>query len=1221
MKRLVFFSLFLFSSVIAGWGQGTVVVIADPTATPHTLTWRLPPGALASNIVVPDYTPVAQGFAVKGKNVASLYGTFPPTAPQITVSYDPVYGNAFLWSYGLAGSPTPLNINQTTAGVGLAGGYLISPGLVSNYPGGSWQEIQSVRGGIEMGGFHVAPTPDNLGGYVALAPVPYAPYGSNSGTAGTVCFDVYGNVVTQPTPLPGLSPTLWTSSATSTVVEWNGPSPMQGYYNPSNPTIAPTPYPINGTPCTPPIQTPSGIPYGINNSSYYFGIKGFATADYAYNAFQGLSDGTHTAGGLVIGQALATTIYPQGTITAQFGTLTTPTALGGLFYAYPSDQWPSPGTIATVHNPLLDGYTTAYQGMFAYNSTLGTNGALGVYNGTSWGPIGSWVQYGDTYSASKAVFVTTGYPVAGGSTGYIQSCSNLLTGDQTSIPCTFGASMVAGDLWVACFADDNEPSLTWTGAATPVLFTRTYAGGGIGYLDRSGHMGCFYATAVGGETSIVVSGATLLNPIIQIAEFRGFGAVDAVSSPVNTVTTTVGSAAVTPAASGELILGIAYCSKQDYTTSFASQSPFTQFGASGWMGSYPTTPMTSYFVQPSAGSIAAQFNLTAAAGSSCFAETAAFSISSGGGGSGVSSGNGNVQIGNPTSEGETTLIFNSGAETMGAAPTSYDGPSHIWGIGAAAFGQTTGDVFSIYNFWGNNRMLQIQAEAPTGTLTMLNNGSVTLGYDLTDDGTNSALEVKGILQSSGSLAGKTLAMNARGVSQFYLPSGAADSDILVQGESGNAFVIYHNGEGAFGDKVLTKKFFELIAGGSASPDSGYGGLAYTSGCTYDFYNATTSAWQSFNPCGGLVNSITVGGTAYSGALTLTGSTNEIVVVAGGSAIQLSLADGQQICKTCDPQFHDVYASDGYYIGTAGSSPTNVIDSTGQFVGSGVNTSGTIVGSRIQAGGSTGGCAPAAPTGIFTIQGNLAQIDCSGTISVQTLYVNNGSTTTISATGSSGLFVASVIQAGGATGGCSPAAPTGIFTIQGSLLQIDCSGTESLQTLYVNNGGTTTISATGATGLLVATTIQAGGATGGCAPVSPTSIFTIQGNKFGVDCDGNASLGSALYVNDTTGSPVTVISAVASTKTVTAGAFAFGTQGTWQYGLSVAGAATLATATWGGAVGSLNSDGSATLLTGSAPSSNPSWSTPSNCYNSCGTVMGYPDGFVVVNGKRVPYYNP
>jgi len=131
----------------------------------------------------------------------------------------------------------------------------------------------------------------------------------------------------------------------------------------------------------------------------------------------------------------------------------------------------------------------------------------------------------------------------------------------------------------------------------------------------------------------------------------------------------------------------------------------------------------------------------------------------------------------------------------------------------------------------------------------------------------------------------------------------------------------------------------------------------------------------------------------------------------------------------------------------------------------------------------------------------------------------------------------------------------------------------MQTLYVNNGSTTTVSANGATGLFVATRIQAGGATGGCSPVSPTSIFTIQGNEFEVDCDGNESLASALYVNDTTGSsPVTVISAVASTKTVTAGAFAFGTQGTWQYGLSAAGAATLNSVTWGGGSYSLDSGG-------------------------------------------------
>ena len=1163
-RKIVLF----FGFISLAMAQTHQMQLCDQAIPSKCITFKMP-SAISSETTVQGYAFTDQGFAVSGNAIALLYGaTPPPTAPQITVSYDPAHGNAFLWSYGLAGSPTPLNVNQTPAGVGLAGGYLRVPGIVSNYPGGAYNEMQSVLGGIEVPGIY-AGSSNGSGGHLAIAPTLTPPPGTNGGTP-TNCYDVYGNLVTQPTPLNGLSPTVWNdpSAPTSTVVEWNGPSPMQGYFNPSNPLIPPTPYPINGTPCAPPIQVQSGIPYGFNNSSYYFGVKGFATADYAYNVFQGLSDGTHTAGGLVIGQALATTIYPQGTVTSQFGTLTTPTALGGLFYAYPSDQWPSPGTIATVHNPLLDGYSTAYQGMFAYNSTFGTNGCLGVdvANGANFGCIGSWVQYGSTYASSKAVFESTGAETGTGIT-LIQSVHTSLTGSQSSISASV-ASIGSNHAILACLTaqQGSLPSLTVSGdASTAYVINGPGTQGGVTFI-------CYAINSTtGGGTSITITPSVAFNaPSLNVAEFAGTNLSLDGSAPF---TSGSGSSIITnnltPTVAGDLVVAMGPLSSVVTSTTAV---PFTLLNGT------PDNMVLSYYVQPTAAMISEQFS---------WSGSVSFGISLIGfkpSGSGAPQVNGLAQIGTPTSDGEAAILLISGATGFGNSPTSTNGLSHIWGIGAGALGAVTGDVFSVFNLALNTRPFEIQSGSPTGTLTMLNNGSVTLGYGLTDDGSNANLEIKGILQSSGSLAGKTLAMNARGISQFYLPSGAADSDILVQGESGNAFVIYHNGEGAFGDKVLTKKFFELIAGGSATPDSGYGGLAYTSGCTYDFYNATTSAWQSFNPCGGLVNSITVGGTPYSGALTLTGSVDEIVVGAGGSTIQLSLADGQQICKTCDPQFHDVYASDGYYIGMAGSSPTNVINSSGQFVGTAVNTTGPI--QTIESGMCSGVPCTAiqAGAGAFVVDdaGNVGATaygaNATGTtiaFGVRTDFqvLGNGNLTTVGTITSGDLVTAARFQAGGATGGCAPSAPVGIFTIQGNAFQVDCAGTASMQILYVNNGMSgTTVSANGATGLLVATTIQAGGNTGGCAPASPTSIFTIQGNKFGVDCDGNESLGSALYINDTTGSPVTVISAVASTKTVTAGAFAFGTQGTWQYGLSAAGAATLNSVTWGGGSYSLDSGG-------------------------------------------------
>jgi len=587
--------------------------VCDQTGAPHCIKYKLPAGALAGDELVQGYSLAEQGIHVSGKTISALYGS---TAMGLNLWYDPAYDSAYITVYGSAGTPMPLNVN-----LGLLGGYVIAPGFVSSVPGGSWQGFNSATDGIaargvaiaenvagtaggalDFGAVTISPnsgrTCMDVWGNVVSIPVPLPGLPANLWTAGTYSdvpmwnstspmqgyLDPYSGLVNTsgtsvslvsgggfrtgtywdgyPIFINGVSYivssvgsssalTLQTSAGTQTSVPYYEPFSVAGW--------GAGVYPIGQTPCNGGPIVPSGAPNGINSSSYFASLYGFAAMTHgAYNSFQSYSDGRYPAGGVVAGQILATTIYPGGTVT-RTGTLTVPTALGGILYLYPADQDPSAGTIATVDNPLLPGYGSPGEGMLAtrsdlhclryYNASTSTWSCIGGGSGVSsiTGTANEVLANGNSGTAQTgAITLTLPQDIGTGSnptfasltaTGVIQStASGTAIAFQTGSPYNFqvnGNGVVSAQQYLASNTTNTGATLlavgygsgssyTWpftvTTAGNVVLNnltingTCTGCGGGGGYWDLSS--GLLYPASTSdqvliGQTSGDGSGAAL----------------------------------------------------------------------------------------------------------------------------------------------------------------------------------------------------------------------------------------------------------------------------------------------------------------------------------------------------------------------------------------------------------------------------------------------------------------------------------------------------------------------------------------------------------------------------------------------------------------------------------------------------------------------------------------------------------------------------------------
>jgi hypothetical protein len=102
-----------------------------------------------------------------------------------------------------------------------------------------------------------------------------------------------------------------------------------------------------------------------------------------------------------------------------------------------------------------------------------------------------------------------------------------------------------------------------------------------------------------------------------------------------------------------------------------------------------------------------------------------------------------LQIGNPASNAEASINFNSGVTAFGDSPTSVNGTTNIWGIGAGAYG-VGGNKFGIGNEAFGDSILTIQSNGcvgvgTTGPLQKLHISGTSLFEGNIRSGANSAL--------------------------------------------------------------------------------------------------------------------------------------------------------------------------------------------------------------------------------------------------------------------------------------------------------------------------------------------------------------------------------------------------------------------------------------------------------------------------------------------------
>jgi hypothetical protein len=458
------------------FGQSNELQLGDQQTSRHFFTWQAP-ASITTNVRVQDFTPIAQGALINGSAVANLYSS---TAMGVHLWYDPSAHVAWAVTFDAANNPAPWNFG--------AGGATSTGGFASATAAGTYLGFQSASDGSALPGYQLSQNAaGTAGGYFRGLPITYPP------TSGQTCLDVYSNAVGQPSPLPGLPSNLWTTGTQSDVLWWNSSSPLQGYASPENGTVnvsgtavtwvsgtkfladvpgdilfiagLPYPiyavnsqtsitlttsagtqtgvpfgggwvagvYPINQPPCAAPLKVPAGAPFGWNTNSYVFTLEGFATASQAPNAFQTFAvDAQHAAGGAYFGAVAFGSEYPAGT-TTRTGVLTTAKFLGGYGYFAAADQDPAAGTIATVDNPLVQGYTLQ-PGIVNYNSAIGGAGCLRVYNGSSFECIGGWTRNGTLLYANNATDqILIGRNTEDGSSSALEIVGKLASGNYNAI--------------------------------------------------------------------------------------------------------------------------------------------------------------------------------------------------------------------------------------------------------------------------------------------------------------------------------------------------------------------------------------------------------------------------------------------------------------------------------------------------------------------------------------------------------------------------------------------------------------------------------------------------------------------------------------------------------------------------------------------------------------------------------------------------------------------
>ena len=150
---------------------------------------------------IPGSTPAGSDMQVQF-NRANLFGA----SSNLVYNYN---ANLLIQSGGAGTGMIANAFNSTAGGPAVA---FQTGGGTSQVFGGGWAAYQSVN---TLGVTAAQGTSTPQGGYVRWTPVLYPPNG------GPVCHDVYGNVITIPTPAPGDAP-----FGPNDLILWNGTSPV-----------------------------------------------------------------------------------------------------------------------------------------------------------------------------------------------------------------------------------------------------------------------------------------------------------------------------------------------------------------------------------------------------------------------------------------------------------------------------------------------------------------------------------------------------------------------------------------------------------------------------------------------------------------------------------------------------------------------------------------------------------------------------------------------------------------------------------------------------------------------------------------------------------------------------------------------------------------------------------------------------------------------------------
>ncbi len=424
--------------VMQSYPSCTITVYINGGSTLATL-YSNNSGTPLSNPFTANNLGFGQFYAADGRYDVQISGGGPPSLSSPYVFRDIILFDYSTFSVTPGGPSGAVQFNGSGSFSGSSA--LSWSGSVLSITGGITTSaspslgLQSTTDGVSMPGYLILPNGTNTaGGYADFRPVTQSP------TSGYTCYDAWGNIVAQPSYLPGIG-----AYGTYDTIFWNSTSPTQGYHAPWT-TVGSANYYITGVPCAAPISTPAGEPNGLNTNTYIFALGGFATDNLAWDAVQLLG------GGMQASQFSAAHLYAPGT---QLSSSYTPIAgvtvdsshrlsnpygayLGGYITTGYSDQNPGDpsGTctsIAVCDNPLnpngpnsiLPGYASGapVPGMMSFNTALNCEV---VYNGTTWVCLGSG-------GGGGAVGPTGAVQLNGGSGSFTGSAALAYASNQLSV--------------------------------------------------------------------------------------------------------------------------------------------------------------------------------------------------------------------------------------------------------------------------------------------------------------------------------------------------------------------------------------------------------------------------------------------------------------------------------------------------------------------------------------------------------------------------------------------------------------------------------------------------------------------------------------------------------------------------------------------------------------------------------------------------------------------